>query len=86
MAVLAAMAVLAEMAVMTVMALLAIMEIPTVLSVVKVRPVLTVLSITVAVHEVVAEATLMTKLGNNMAPLALIVNLATRWRHLTFSH
>ena len=27
-----------------------------------------------------------TKLGNNMAPLALIANLATRWRHLTFSH
>ena len=27
-----------------------------------------------------------TKLGNNMAPLALIENLATRWRHLTFSH
>ena len=23
-----------------------------------------------------------TKLGNNMAPLALIANLATRWRHL----
>ena len=27
-----------------------------------------------------------TKLGNNMASLALIANLATRWRHLTFSH
>ena len=27
-----------------------------------------------------------TKLGNNMAPLALIANLATRWRQLTFSH
>ena len=27
-----------------------------------------------------------TKLGDNMAPLALIANLATRWRHLTFSH
>ena len=27
-----------------------------------------------------------TKLGNNMAPLALIENFATRWRHLTFSH
>ena len=27
-----------------------------------------------------------TKLGNNMSPLALIANLATRWRHLTFSH
>ena len=27
-----------------------------------------------------------TKLGNNMAPLALIANLATRWGHLTFSH
>ena len=27
-----------------------------------------------------------TKLGNNMAPLALIANLATGWRHLTFSH
>ena len=27
-----------------------------------------------------------TKLGNNMAPLALIANLATRWRHMTFSH
>ena len=27
-----------------------------------------------------------TKLGNNMAPLALIPNLATRWRHLTCSH
>ena len=27
-----------------------------------------------------------TKLGNNMAPLELIANLATRWRHLTFSH
>ena len=27
-----------------------------------------------------------TKLGKNMAPLALIANLATRWRHLTFSH
>ena len=27
-----------------------------------------------------------TKLGNNMAPLASISNLATRWRHLTFSH
>ena len=27
-----------------------------------------------------------TKLGNNMAPLALIANLANRWRHLTFSH
>ena len=27
-----------------------------------------------------------TKLCNNMAPLALIANLATRWRHLTFSH
>ena len=27
-----------------------------------------------------------TKLGNNMAPLALIANLSTRWRHLTFSH
>ena len=27
-----------------------------------------------------------TKLGNNMAPLALIANLATRWRHLNFSH
>ena len=27
-----------------------------------------------------------TELGNNMAPLALIANLATRWRHLTFSH
>ena len=27
-----------------------------------------------------------TKLGNNMAPLTLIANLATRWRHLTFSH
>ena len=27
-----------------------------------------------------------TKLGNNMAPLAFIANLATRWRHLTFSH
>ena len=27
-----------------------------------------------------------TKLGNNMAPLASIANLATRWRHLTFSH
>ena len=27
-----------------------------------------------------------TKLGNNMTPLALIANLATRWRHLTFSH
>ena len=26
-----------------------------------------------------------TKLGN-MAPLALIANLATRWHHLTFSH
>ena len=26
------------------------------------------------------------KLGNNMAPLALIANLATRWRQLTFSH
>ena len=23
-----------------------------------------------------------TKLGNNMAPLALVANLATRWRHL----
>ena len=27
-----------------------------------------------------------TKLGNNMAPLALIANLVTRWHHLTFSH
>ena len=27
-----------------------------------------------------------TELGNNMAPLALIANLAIRWRHLTFSH
>ena len=27
-----------------------------------------------------------TKLGNNMAPLALIANLATGWRHMTFSH
>ena len=27
-----------------------------------------------------------TKLGINMAPLALIANLATRWHHLTFSH
>ena len=27
-----------------------------------------------------------TELGNNMAPLALIANLATRWHHLTFSH
>ena len=27
-----------------------------------------------------------TKLGNNMAPLALIANLDTRWSHLTFSH
>ena len=27
-----------------------------------------------------------TKLGNNMAPLALIANLAKRWRHLTLSH
>ena len=27
-----------------------------------------------------------TKLGNNIAPLALIANLANRWRHLTFSH
>ena len=26
------------------------------------------------------------KFINNMAPLALIANLATRWRHLTFSH
>ena len=25
------------------------------------------------------------RLGLNMAPLALIANLATRWRHLTFS-
>ena len=30
--------------------------------------------------------TISLKLGNNMAPLALIANLATRWRHLTFSH
>ena len=27
-----------------------------------------------------------TELGNNMAPLALIADLATRWRHLTLSH
>ena len=26
------------------------------------------------------------KFSNNMAPLALIANLATRWRYLTFSH
>ena len=26
------------------------------------------------------------RLGLNMAPLALIANLATRWRHFTFSH